>query len=52
MESMKMLSACAELGAEFLVVGGFTQARTGQQVFGGVTGYLLTHTDVITVMTH
>jgi len=48
----KMLSTCAEIGAEFLVVGGFSHARTRQRLFGGVTSHLLSNTNIITVMAH
>jgi len=48
----KMLSTCAEIGAEFLVVGGFSHTRTRQRLFGGVTSHLLSNTNIITVMAH
>ena len=48
----KMLAACDEVGAEFLVVGGFSHTRTRQLLFGGVTSYLLGNTDIVTVMAH
>jgi nucleotide-binding universal stress UspA family protein len=48
----KMLGTCAEMGAEFLVVGGFSHTRARQRLFGGATSYLLTNTDIITVMAH
>ncbi len=48
----KMLSTCADIGAEFLVVGGFSHTRTRQRLFGGVTSYLLSNTNIITVMAH
>ncbi len=48
----KMLAACNDIGAEFLVVGGFSHTRTRQRFFGGVTSYLLANTNVITVMAH
>ncbi len=48
----KMLAACKEIGAEFLVVGGFSHTRTRQRLFGGVTSHLLASTDIITVMAH
>ena len=48
----KMLAACNEIGAEFLVVGGFSHTRTRQRLFGGVTSHLLSNTDIITVMAH
>jgi nucleotide-binding universal stress UspA family protein len=48
----KMLDTCADIGAEFLVVGGFSHTRTRQRLFGGVTSYLLKNTNIITVMAH
>jgi len=48
----KMLATCKEIGAEFLVVGGFSHARTRQRFFGGVTSHLLANTNIITVMAH
>lgn len=48
----KMLGTCGEIGAEFLVVGGFSHTRTRQRLFGGVTSYLLSNTNIITVMAH
>lgn len=48
----KMLATCSEIGAEFLVVGGFTHTRTRQRLFGGVTSHLLSDTNIITVMAH
>ena len=48
----KMLDACADIGAEFLVVGGFSHTRTRQRLFGGATSYLLGNTNIITVMAH
>ena len=47
-----MLGTCSDIGAEFLVVGGFSHTRTRQRLFGGVTSYLLGNTDIITVMAH
>ena len=48
----KLLAACNEVGAEFLVVGGFSHSRSRQRFFGGVTSHLLANTDIITVMAH
>lgn len=48
----KMQEACNEVGAQFLVVGGFSHTRTRQRLFGGVTSHLLANTDIITVMAH
>ena len=47
-----ILKCCKEEGVEFLVVGGFSHARSRQLVFGGVTKYLLVNSSVITVMAH
>lgn len=43
---------CNEIGAEFLIVGGFSTARARQRLFGGVTRHLLMHSKIITVMVH
>ena len=48
----KMLATCNEIGAEFLVVGGFSHTRTRQRLFGGATSHLLSSPDIITVMAH
>ncbi len=47
-----ILSHCAEVGAEFLVVGGFTHSRARELLFGGVTKFLIAHSDIPTVMVH
>jgi len=47
-----ILDCCADNGVEMLVVGGFSHARSRQLVFGGVTRFLLTNSNVITVMVH
>lgn len=47
-----ILDICKDEGVEFLVVGGFSHARSRQLVFGGVTKHLLENADVITVMAH
>jgi nucleotide-binding universal stress UspA family protein len=47
-----ILNACVDIGAEFLVVGGFSHTRTRQRLFGGVTSHLLANTNIITVMAH
>lgn len=47
-----ILNVCSEVGAEFLVVGGFSRARARELLFGGVTRHLFTHSNIITVMTH
>lgn len=45
-------NVCNEIGAEFLIVGGFSSARARQRFFGGVTRHLLMHSNIITVMVH
>jgi len=47
-----ILQRCDDLGADFLVVGGYSRARSRQLLFGGVTRHLMKNTDVITVMVH
>jgi len=47
-----MLDTCIAIGAELLVVGGYSRARTRQLMFGGVTQHLLKHSNIITVMVH
>jgi nucleotide-binding universal stress UspA family protein len=47
-----ILDCCTDNGIEMLVVGGFSHARARQLVFGGVTRFLLTNSNVITVMVH
>lgn len=47
-----LLRVCSEVGAEFLVVGGFSHSRASQLLFGGVTHYLLTEADIVTIMVH
>ncbi len=48
----QLLATCNDIGAEFLVVGGFSHTRTRQRFFGGVTSHLLGNTDIITVLAH
>lgn len=47
-----ILHRCDDLGSDFLVVGGYSRARSRQLLFGGVTRHLMKNTDVITVMVH
>lgn len=47
-----LLERCAEVSADFLVVGGYSRARSRQLLFGGVTRHLMKHTNIITVMVH
>lgn len=47
-----MLNVCAEIKADFLIVGGFSHARARELLFGGVTRYLLKNSNIVTIMTH
>lgn len=47
-----MLNVCSDVGAEFLVVGGFSHARARELLFGGVTHYLLEESRLPTIMVH
>ena len=41
-----------EVEADFLVMGGYSQGRLKQRIFGGVTDYMLSNSEIITVMVH
>jgi nucleotide-binding universal stress UspA family protein len=47
-----MLNVCAEISADFLIVGGFSHARARELFFGGVTRHLLMHSNIVTIMAH
>ncbi len=47
-----ILKACSKVGAELLVVGGFSHTRAREMLFGGVTRYLLANSKIVTVMVH
>jgi len=47
-----MLNTCSEISADFLVVGGFSHSRARELFFGGVTSYLLMHSNIVTIMAH
>jgi nucleotide-binding universal stress UspA family protein len=47
-----LLNVCSEIGAEGLIIGGFSRSRASQLLFGGVTKYLLINTNIVTVMVH
>lgn len=48
----RMLKICDRLECDFLVMGGYSQSRIRQRVFGGVTDHVLANAHVITVMVH
>ena len=47
-----ILNVCSEISAEGLIIGGYSRARASQLLFGGVTQYLLTNTNIVTIMVH
>ena len=47
-----MLKVCAEEETGILVIGGFSRARARELLFGGVTRYLLSHSNIPTLMVH
>ncbi len=48
----EILEVGLQVGAELLVVGGFSHARAREMLFGGVTRYLLADANIMTVMVH
>jgi nucleotide-binding universal stress UspA family protein len=47
-----LLEESHALGADLLVVGGYTHTRARQLLFGGVTSHVLTHADIPVLMAH
>jgi nucleotide-binding universal stress UspA family protein len=47
-----LLNVSIEIGAEFLIVGGFSHTRAREVLFGGVTRHLLLNSDIVTIMVH
>jgi nucleotide-binding universal stress UspA family protein len=48
----RLLKICEKLEGDFLVMGGYSQSRLRQRIFGGVTDHMLAHSGIITVMVH
>jgi nucleotide-binding universal stress UspA family protein len=48
----RILDICESAGGDFLVVGGYSTARAKERLFGGVTNYLLSTSNVITAIVH
>jgi nucleotide-binding universal stress UspA family protein len=48
----RLLNICKKLEGDFLVMGGYSQSRLRQRIFGGVTDHMLAHSGIITVMVH
>ena len=42
----------AEVGADLIVKGGYTQSRLRQMIFGGATSHILAQADVPVFMAH
>lgn len=47
-----LLEESHALGADLLVIGGYTHTRARQLLFGGVTNHVLAHADIPVFMTH
>jgi nucleotide-binding universal stress UspA family protein len=47
-----ILNVCSDVGAEFVIIGGFSHARARELLFGGVTHYLLAESRIPTIMVH
>jgi nucleotide-binding universal stress UspA family protein len=47
-----LLAVAAELGADLLVMGGFSHSRVREMIFGGFTQRVLTHADVPVFILH
>jgi len=48
----RLLKICEKLDGDFLVMGGYSQSRLRQRMFGGVTDHMLANSGIITVMVH
>jgi len=48
----RLLKICDNVGADFLVMGGYSHSRVKERVFGGTTEYVLQNSQIITVMVH
>ena len=48
----RLLNICKKLEGDFLVMGGYSQSRLRQRIFGGVTDHMLAYSGIITVMVH
>lgn len=47
-----MLEECRAFGADLIIKGAYTQSRLRQMIFGGVTSYILSRTDLPVLMAH
>ncbi len=51
-EGPAILRKAAEIGADLIIKGGYTQSRLRQMIFGGATSHVLQHADVPVFMAH
>ena len=51
-EGPTILKKAAEIGADLVIKGGYTQSRLRQMFFGGATSHILAHSEVPVFMAH
>ena len=51
-EGPTILAKAAEIGADLVIKGGYTQSRLRQMIFGGATSHVLAHSDLPVFMAH
>jgi nucleotide-binding universal stress UspA family protein len=51
-EGPAILAKAAEIGADLVIKGGYTQSRLRQMIFGGATSHVLTHSELPVFMAH
>ena len=47
-----VLGECADVGADLLVKGAYTQSRLRQLIFGGATRHIMMHATVPVILAH
>ena len=48
----RILKICDNVGADFLVMGGYSNTRIQSRVFGGVTDHVIHNSDIVCVLVH
>lgn len=51
-EGPTILAKAAEIGADLVIKGGYTQSRLRQMIFGGATSHVLAHSELPVFMAH
>ncbi|MCW6510411.1 universal stress protein [Lichenifustis flavocetrariae] len=51
-EGPSILAKAAEIGADLVIKGGYTQSRLRQMIFGGATSHVLAHSELPVFMAH